>query len=172
MSCWTACSCTTCFRRGIEESLPGQDRTRMDAGHLRVLLCVGDPVGGVGSCNGHCSLHNQSRANRVEKTVWLESWKSVGLVLRRGISPPLRRPLRRRLHLRAHDQWDFAIGHQLLSLFVGALHQRDYHGTHTLSGRRVPMLMLAWGLAFGGLLGPSFSSPVRRVIPRLSTRYG
>jgi hypothetical protein len=34
------------------------------------------------------------------------------------------------------------------------------------------MLMLAWGVAFGGLWGPSFSSPVRRVIPRLSTRYG
>ena len=31
--------------RGIEESLPGQDRARVDAGYLRILLCIGDPVG-------------------------------------------------------------------------------------------------------------------------------
>ena len=103
---------------GIDKSLLGQDRARMDAGHLRILLCVGDPAWGVGGSDGHRSFHHQSRAGRMEKTVWLESWKSLGLVLRRRISPPLRSPLRRRLHLRAHDQWDISIGHQFLCLFV------------------------------------------------------
>ena len=39
----------------------------------------------------------------MEEAVRPESWESVGVVLPRRISPPLRRPLRRRLHLRAHD---------------------------------------------------------------------
>ena len=45
------------------------------------FFVLGIPVGCVGGSDGYHSLHHQSRAGRMEKTVRLESWKSVGVVL-------------------------------------------------------------------------------------------
>src|SRR5829696_3898013 len=93
-----------------------------------------------------------------------------GVVVHRRRAAPLRRPVRRRLYLRAYDQRSVPVGRELAGLFRSPVRERHPHRTMVVRGREVAMklmLGLVLGALFGAVLQLSGASSHTKIINAL-----